>query len=165
MCNEWMKRNKLVMILIFIIVVVFLFKKSEKFDEKEIKFNINNLTTKDGKSDELKNYRLTNTQIINSNLDNALINNAKLNNVKIQGLTAEDVELTGNTTAKYLRVNGDLKVGDRIVFGENSLVISMPQSSSIILNDSNSRITIGTQTLTEETLKFLNELKDKSVAN
>jgi len=157
MCEEWIRKNKvLIGIVLLVIVFIFLFKKSENFDEKDLKFDASKLRKK-----EIENSRFTNIKITDAFIENVLINNAKLNNAKLQMSTLEDAELNGNTMMKDVRVDGNLRMGDNILIGQNALALTMPESSSINLSNEDSRISIGGYTLTANDIKFLKDLQTK----
>jgi hypothetical protein len=155
MCEEWIKKNKVILGLVLLIIVfVFLYKKSENFDEKDLKFDASKLRKLRGQPYEFKNYWFSNTKVSDTLIDNALIKNAKLNNVKLQTSIFEDAELTGNTMMKDATIDGTLRAGNDVL---------KVQNKSLLINaDENSSIAIGGQTLRADTIKFINELKNKS---
>lgn len=158
MCQEWIKKNKIiVVILILVILVLFLYKNEENYDPSGYNFNI-----KRGKRDKLLIY---NSNIERSRLDNVLITNSKC-----QGLELRDEDIYSKSLGS---INGLSVENGRIDFGNgkfqfdidnNLLSINIPNRSSIDLTNKDSRIILGTQTLTEDKLRFLNELYEKNTS-
>lgn len=166
MCEEWIRKNKVILAIVLLaIVLIFLYKKSENFDEKDLKFDASKLRKLRGEPYQFKNYWFSNTKVSDALIDNALINNAKLNNVKLGGSILEDAELNGNTMMKDVSVDGNLRIGDNILIGKNALSMNIPESSSINLSNENSRISIGGYTLTGNDIKFLKDLQTKESEN
>ena len=163
MCTEWIRKNKVILGLVLLVIVfVLLYKKSENFNENDIKFDASKLRngTKlikiKGQPNEYKNYWFSNTKVSDALIDNALINNAKLNNAKLQASILEGAELTGYTYINDARIVNKLKVGDQ------DDVLKVENKSLLINADEGSSISIGGHALRADTIKFINDLKNKS---
>lgn len=165
MCEEWIKKNKIFVVIgILVIILIFLYKKEENYDASGYNFNI--------EREHKEKIEIKNSDIINSRLDNILITNAKCLGLD---LTGEDIYAQSITSKNGLNVeDGDIKFSKKNgnisedIFtilnnsDNQSLFINMNNRSEIKLLNKDSRIILGEQVLTEDTIRFINELKNKS---
>jgi hypothetical protein len=178
MCQEWIKKNKIIIaIVILIIVVFFLYKKEENYnpsgydydpsgyDYDPSGYDFNTVRTEQNKilinNSNIEDSRLDNVLIENSLIRNTNLNNINLNGSLLQTCTLESPELIGTTISKDFRIEGELKFDDNVL-SSKMIIIKNSEPSLIELTNSRSRITLGEQILTEDKLRFLNELYEKN---
>ena len=118
------------------------------------------------------NISLDNIKLSNAQINNVLLSAAQINGPTILNAQCKDTELEGNTSLKNTNIEGNLtinqgnfRIGDNILIGENALSINIPESSSINLTNSDSRITLGNQVLTANDIKFIKDLQTKESEN
>jgi len=156
---ETIKRNKIIIVVILLVVVlVLLYKKEENYDPSGYNFNIER-----EKRDKLL--------IKNSNIENSILNNVLITNAKCQGLELSDEDIYSKSLQSISGLNvekGRIDFGNgkfQIDLDNNLLSINIPNRSSIDLTNSNSRITLGNQVLTETDIKFIKDLQTKQSEN